>query len=111
MSKELVESLSAGIVFYYKTSKINFIGTEQIMKEAASKIEKLEREKEELKAKIEGLQSCGPVARPKRGSIDLDEVDKHLKICGLSEDYRDGYSDGIVFAEIEHGIGVSDERK
>ena len=43
---------------------------------------------------------------PKREPIDLDQVAKHLKICDLSEDYRNGYSDGIVFAEIEHGIGV-----
>ena len=49
MSKELIESLRAGIVFYYKTSRINFIETERIMKEAASKIENLEREKEDMK--------------------------------------------------------------
>ena len=42
------------------------------------------------------------LAPPKREPIDLDQVDKHLKICDLSEDYRNGYSDGIVFAEIEH---------
>jgi len=42
---------------------------------------------------------------PKREPIDLDQVDNHLKICDLSEDYRDGYSDGIIFAEKEHGIG------
>ena len=48
MSKELIESLRAGIVFYYKTSRINFIETERIMKEAASKIENLEREKEDI---------------------------------------------------------------
>ena len=41
----------------------------------------------------------------KRDPIDLDQVDNHLKICDLSEDYRDGYSDGIIFAEREHGIG------
>ena len=41
---------------------------------------------------------------PKREFIDLDQVDKHLKTCDLSEDYRDGYSDGIIFAEREHKI-------
>ena len=41
---------------------------------------------------------------PKREFIDLDQVDKHLQICDLSEDYRDGYSDGIIFAEREHKI-------
>ena len=47
---------------------------------------------------------------PKRDPIDLDQVDNHLKICDLSEDYRDGYSDGIIFAEKAHGIGVGDEK-
>ena len=41
---------------------------------------------------------------PKQELIDLDQVDKHLKTCDLSEDYRDGYIDGIIFAEREHKI-------
>ena len=44
-----------------------------------------------------------------REPIDLDQVDKHLKICDLSEDYRDGYSDGIIFAERYHKIRGDDE--
>jgi len=44
------------------------------------------------------------LAPPKRDPIDLDQVDNHLKICDLSEDYRDGYSDGIIYAEREHKI-------
>ena len=42
------------------------------------------------------------LAQPEREPINLDKVDKHLEICDLSEDYRKGYSDGIVFAEIEN---------
>lgn len=42
------------------------------------------------------------LAQPERESINLDKVDKDLEICGMSEDYRNGYSDGIVFAEIEN---------
>lgn len=45
------------------------------------------------------------LAQPEQGPIDLDQVDNHLKICDLSEDYRDGYCDGVVFAEREHRIG------
>ena len=46
-------------------------------------------------------------APPKREPIeliDLDKVDKHLEICDKSEEYRDGYSDGIVFTERHHGM-------
>ena len=40
----------------------------------------------------------------KQELIDLDKVDKHLEICDKSEEYRDGYSDGIVFTERHHGM-------
>lgn len=43
-------------------------------------------------------------AKPEKKIIDLNMVDKHLEICDLSEDYKDGYSDGIVYAEREHGV-------
>ena len=36
--------------------------------------------------------------------IDLNQVDKHLVLCDKSEDYRDGYCDGIIYAEREHDI-------
>jgi len=42
--------------------------------------------------------------QPKKEFIDLDKADKHLEICDKSEEYRDGYSDGIVFAERHHAI-------
>lgn len=42
--------------------------------------------------------------KPEKKIIDLNIVDKHLEICDLSEDYKDGYIDGIVYAEREHGI-------
>lgn len=46
---------------------------------------------------------------PKLELIDLNMVDEHLRKCDLSEDYRNGYSDGIVFAEREHGIRGKNE--
>ena len=36
--------------------------------------------------------------------INLDEVDAHWMLCDKSEDYRDGYCDGIIYAEREHKI-------
>lgn len=44
------------------------------------------------------------LAQPEKKIIDLNMVDNHLDICNLSEDYKDGYVDGIVYAEREHGI-------
>jgi hypothetical protein len=41
---------------------------------------------------------------PKQNLIDLNQVDDHLKKCDKSEDYRDGYCDGIIYAEREHKI-------
>ena len=43
-------------------------------------------------------------AQPESKPIDLDQIDKHLEICDHSEEYKDGYSDGIVFAERHHAI-------
>ena len=44
------------------------------------------------------------LAQPEQELIDLDQVDKHLEICDKSEEYKDGYSDGIVFAERHHNM-------
>ena len=41
---------------------------------------------------------------PKRESLGLEIMD----VCG-SEDYREGFKDGALYAEKCHGIGVSDE--
>ena len=44
------------------------------------------------------------LTQPEPELLDLDKVDKHLEICDKSEEYRDGYSDGIVFTERHHGM-------
>ena len=40
----------------------------------------------------------------KNNLINLDTVDYHLQNSGKNEDYRDGYSDGIIYAERFHNI-------
>ena len=41
---------------------------------------------------------------PKRESLGLEIMD----VCG-SEDYREGFKDGALYAEKCHGIGVNDD--
>ena len=44
-------------------------------------------------------------APPKREPLGLEIMD----VCG-SEDYREGFKDGALYAEKCHGIGVDDEK-
>ena len=53
------------------------------------------------KFNIKCYEGC---CQPEPELLDLDKVDKHLEICDKSEEYRDGYSDGIVFTERHHGM-------
>jgi len=93
--EKLIEKLNEGVMFYYKTPFINFVGTKKLMKEAAEKIESLNTKINELKKKRNPLS-------------DAEIENEHYKFK-MPFAWDRGFEVGVKFAEKMHKIGVSDD--
>jgi len=57
-----------------------------------------------LRIEVSELRKELKLGEQKVELLDLDQIDRHLVLCDKSEDYREGYCDGVIYAEREHDI-------